>query len=275
MFQLGQFNTLKIERKVDFGVYLTDGTDEVLLPKKNLSPEMEVGTDVEVFIYKDSEDRTIATVQKPYAVVGEFAYLLVKEVNPIGAFLDWGLEKDLLVPFSEQDKKLEAGKHYVVYVFLDKLTKRIVASSKINRYAKNEEIALTENEEVNLLIFKKTDLGYGAIINNLYQGLIYKNEVFTDLEIGDKKKGWIKALREDGKIDLRLQKVGFQLSDDAQELIMERLKQKNGYLPLHDGSDPVAITKELGMSKKTFKKAIGGLFKFKLIVIEKEGIRLI
>jgi uncharacterized protein len=275
MLQLGQFNTLKIERKVDFGVYLSDGTDEVLLPKKNLSPEMEIGTDVEVFIYKDSEDRTIATVQKPYAVVGEFAYLLVKEVNPIGAFLDWGLEKDLLVPFSEQDKKLEAGKHYVVYVYLDKLTKRIVASSKINRYAKNEEIALTENEEVNLLIFKKTDLGYGAIINNLYQGLIYKNEVFTDLEVGDKKKGWIKALREDGKIDLRLQKVGFQLSDDAQELIMERLKNKNGYLPLHDGSDPAAITKELGMSKKTFKKAIGGLFKYKLIVIEKEGIRLI
>lgn len=275
MFQLGHYNTLKIARKVDFGVFLTDGTDEVLLPKKNLTPEMEVGTEVEVFIYKDSEDRTIATVQRPFAVVGEFAYLLVKEVNTIGAFLDWGLEKDLLVPFREQDKLLEAGKRYVVYVYVDKLTKRIAASAKINRYAKNEEIALAENEEVELLIFKKTDLGYGAIINNLYQGLIYKNEVFTELQIGDKKKGWIKALREDGKIDLRLQKVGFELSDDAQELIMQKLKEKDGFLALHDGSDPQLITKELGMSKKTFKKAIGGLFKYKLITIEGEGIRLV
>ena len=163
----------------------------------------------------------------------------------------------------------------MVYVYVDTLTKRIAASAKINRYAKNEEIALTENEEVDLLIFKKTDLGYGAIINNLYQGLIYKNEVFTELAIGDKKKGWIKSLREDGKIDLRLQKVGFELSDDAQETIMQKLKENNGYLALHDGSDPQLITKVLNISKKTFKKAIGGLFKFKLIVIEKEGIRLI
>ena len=275
MFQLGHYNTLKIARKVDFGVFLTDGTDEVLLPKKNLTPEMEIGTEVEVFIYKDSEDRTIATVQRPFAVVGEFAYLLVKEVNTIGAFLDWGLEKDLLVPFREQDKLLEAGKRYVVYIYVDKLTKRIAASAKINRYAKNEEISLTENEEVDVLIFKKTDLGFGAIINNLYQGLIYKNEVFTELTIGDKRKAWIKAIREDGKIDLRLQKVGFELSDDAQELIMQKLKKRNGFLALHDGSDPQLITKELGMSKKTFKKAIGGLFKYKLITIEGEGIRLV
>ncbi|MBL0046490.1 MAG: GntR family transcriptional regulator [Bacteroidetes bacterium] len=275
MFQLGHYNTLRIARKVDFGVFLTDGTDEVLLPKKNLTPEMEIGTEVEVFIYKDSEDRTIATVQRPFAVVGEFAYLLVKEVNTIGAFLDWGLEKDLLVPFREQDKLLEAGKRYVVYIYVDKLTKRIAASAKINRYAKNEEINLAENEEVDVLIFKKTDLGYGAIINNLYQGLIYKNEVFTELTIGDKRKAWIKAIREDGKIDLRLQKVGFELSDDAQELIMQKLKEKGGFLALHDGSDPQLITKELGMSKKTFKKAIGGLFKYKLITIEGEGIRLV
>lgn len=275
MLQLGQFNTLKIARKVDFGVFLSSGDDEVLLPKKYLTPEMEIDSDVEVFIYKDSEDRTIATTQKPLAVVGEFAYLKVKEVNTFGAFMDWGLEKDLLVPFREQDKLLEAGKSYVVYVYVDTLTKRIAASAKINRYAKNEEIALTENEEVDLLIFKKTDLGYGAIINNLYQGLIYKNEVFTDLQLGDKKKGWIKTIREDGKIDLRLQKVGFELSDEAQEIIMQKLKEKNGFLALHDGSDPQLISKELNMSKKTFKKAIGGLFKFKLIVIEAEGIRLI
>ncbi len=275
MIELGQYNTLKIERKVDFGAFLSDGTDEVLLPKKNLSPEMEIGTEVEVFIYKDSEDRTIATCLKPLAVVGEYAYLKVKEVNTFGAFLDWGLEKDLLVPFSEQDKKLEAGRSYVVYVYLDKLTKRIVASSKINRYAKNEEISLVENEEVTALIFKETDLGYGAIINNTYQGLIYKNEVFTALNVGDKKKAWVKVIREDGKIDLRLQKVGFELSDDAQELIMQKLNENNGFLALHDGSDPQQITKLLGMSKKTFKKAIGGLFKFKLIVIESDGIRLI
>ncbi len=275
MLEPGKYATLKVARKVDFGIFLSDGINEVLLPKKWVSPEMEIGTSHEVFIYKDSEDRTIATTQKPIATSGEFAYLLVKEVTPIGAFLDWGLEKDLLVPFREQDKALEAGKFYVVFVFLDKLTKRIAASAKINRFAKNEDIELSENEEVEILVFKKTDLGFGAIINNRYQGLIYKNEIFTDLEVGDKRKAWIKTIREDGKIDLRLQKTGFELSDDAQELIMKKLEEKGGFLALHDGSDPQLITKELGMSKKTFKKAIGGLFKFKLITIEAEGVRLV
>ncbi|HRH03055.1 MAG TPA: S1-like domain-containing RNA-binding protein [Bacteroidia bacterium] len=275
MLELGKFNTLKIARKVDFGVFLSSGTDEVLLPKKYLEPDMEIGSEVEVFIYKDSEDRSIATTQKPYAQVGEFAYLKVKEVNSFGAFMDWGLEKDLLVPFREQDKKLEAGKSYVVYVYVDKLTKRIAASAKINRYAKNEGVQLSENEEVDLLLFKQTDLGYGAIINNLHQGLIYKNEVFTNLAVGDKVKGWIKTLREDGRIDLRLQKVGFELSDDAQDIILKKLAEKNGFLALHDASEPQLINKELGMSKKTFKKAIGGLFKSKRISIEENGIKLL
>lgn len=275
MLELGKFNTLKIARKVDFGVFLSSGSDEVLLPKKYLEPDMEIGTEVEVFIYKDSEDRTIATTQKPFAQVGEFAFLRVKEVNSFGAFMDWGLEKDLLVPFREQDKKLEAGKSYVVYVYVDKLTKRIAASAKINRYAKNEEMLLSENEEVDLLLFKQTDLGYGAIINNLHQGLIYKNEVFTNLAVGDKVKGWIKTLREDGRIDLRLQKVGFELSDDAQEIILKKLSEKNGFLALSDASEPQLISKELGMSKKTFKKAIGGLFKSKRISLEENGIKLL
>lgn len=275
MLELGKFNTLKIARKVDFGVFLSSGSDEVLLPKKYLEPDMDIGTEVEVFIYKDSEDRTIATTQKPFAQVGEFAFLKVKEVNSFGAFMDWGLEKDLLVPFREQDKKLEAGKSYVVYVYVDKLTKRIAASAKINRYAKNEEMQLSENEEVDLLLFKQTDLGYGAIINNLHQGLIYKNEVFTNLAVGDKVKGWIKTLREDGRIDLRLQKVGFELSDDAQEIILKKLAEKNGFLALSDASEPQLISKELGMSKKTFKKAIGGLFKSKRISLEENGIKLL
>jgi predicted RNA-binding protein (virulence factor B family) len=275
MLELGKFNTLKIARKVDFGVFLSSGSDEVLLPKKYLEPDMEIGSEVEVFIYKDSEDRTIATTQKPFALVGEFAFLKVKEVNSFGAFMDWGLEKDLLVPFREQDKKLEAGKSYVVYVYVDKLTKRIAASAKINRYAKNDEMLLSENEEVDLLLFKQTDLGYGAIINNLHQGLIYKNEVFTNLAVGDKVKGWIKTLREDGRIDLRLQKVGFELSDDAQEIILKKLSEKNGFLALNDASEPQLISKELGMSKKTFKKAIGGLFKSKRISLEENGIKLL
>lgn len=275
MLELGKFNTLKIARKVDFGVFLSSGSDEVLLPKKYLEPDMEIGTEVEVFIYKDSEDRTIATTQKPFAQVGEFAFLKVKEVNSFGAFMDWGLEKDLLVPFREQDKKLEAGKSYVVYVYVDKLTKRIAASAKINRYAKNDEMLLSENEEVDLLLFKQTDLGYGAIINNLHQGLIYKNEVFTNLAVGDKVKGWIKTLREDGRIDLRLQKVGFELSDDAQEIILKKLSEKNGFLALSDASEPQLISQELGMSKKTFKKAIGGLFKSKRISLEENGIKLL
>lgn len=275
MLQPGQYAQLKVARKVDFGLFLSDGENEVLLPRKWVTPEMEIDTEVSVFIYKDSEDRTIATTQQPYAIAGEFAFLKVREVNTFGAFLDWGLDKDLLVPFREQDKELEVGKSYVVYVYTDKLTKRMVASSKINRHTSNEQIDLKENDEVIALIFKKTELGYSAVINNLHQGLIYSNEIFQPVALGDKLKAYIKTIREDGKIDLRLQKSGLDSTLDAQDALLAKLKEANGFLPLHDASDPALISKTLGLSKKSFKKAVGGLYKLKLIIIEEQGIRLI
>ena len=275
MLEIGKYNTLQVARKVDFGLYLASDTDEVLLPKKYVTPEMEIGSDAEVFIYKDSEDRTIATTLKPYATVGDFVFLKAKDVTAHGAFLDWGLEKDLFVPFREQENKMEVGRSYVVYIYLDKLTKRLAASAKVNRYLSNEIASLQENEKVELLLHKKTDLGFGAIINNQFQGLIYKNEIFSEIKVGDKIHGWIKTIREDGKIDLRLQPVGIELSDDAQKTIWNKLTAKNGFLALTDNSEPQLIMQELSMSKKTFKKAVGGLFKDKKIVIEKDGIRLV
>lgn len=275
MLQPGKYALLKVARKVDFGLFLTDGENEVLLPRKWVTPEMEILSEVKVFIYKDSEDRTIATTQVPYAIAGEFAFLQVREVNAFGAFLDWGLDKDLLVPFREQDKALEVGKSYVVYVYTDKLTKRMVASSKINRYTSNEQIDLTENEEVDVLIAKKTELGYNVIINNLHQGLVYKNEIFQPLALGDRIKGYIKTIRQDGKIDIRLQKSGLDSTLDAQDRLIAKLKEANGFLPLNDASDPALISKTLGISKKSFKKAVGGLYKLKLIRIEEQGIRLV
>ena len=275
MLEIGKYNTLQVARKVDFGLYLASDTDEVLLPKKYVTPEMEIGSDAEVFIYKDSEDRTIATTLRPYATVGDFVFLKAKDVTAHGAFLDWGLEKDLFVPFREQENKMEVGRSYVVYIYLDKLTKRLAASAKVNRYLSSEIASLQENEKVELLLHKKTDLGFGAIINNQFQGLIYKNEIFSEIKVGDKIHGWIKTIREDGKIDLRLQPVGIELSDDAQKTIWNKLTAKNGFLALTDNSEPQLIMQELSMSKKTFKKAVGGLFKDKKIVIEKDGIRLV
>lgn len=274
MIKIGEYNTLRIEKFVDFGLYLETEGDSILLPKKYVPDNIEVGDEIKVFIYTDSEDRLIATTLHPIAVVGDFAALTVKDVNNYGAFMEWGLEKDLFVPFKEQKRKMEVGKKYVIKVLLDPRTNRIVGSSKLSSFFEKKNIDLKVNEEVDLLVYDRSDLGYAAIINDKYSGIIYFNEVYKKIEIGGYLTGYIKNIRPDNKIDLTLNKTGKDSVDEAKDQILEKLKSHEGFLPLNDDSDSVEIKNQLQMSKKTFKKAIGGLYKEKLIDLDQNGIRL-
>lgn len=276
MLEIGRLNNLRVVKEVDFGVYLDGGEfGEILLPKKYVPKDCLPDSIIEVFIYFDSEDRIIATTQKPYAMVGEFAELKVVSVSTVGAFLDWGLQKDLLVPFREQKQKLIKGKSYVVYIYFDEKSERIAASTKLNKYLSTAPIDFQPREEVDLLIYDETEIGYNAIINNAHLGLIHKNDIFQTLETGQKIKGYIKNIREDDKIDLLLQKPGYGKVDDLSKKILELIKQHGGFVSVTDKSPPEIIYKIFGVSKKTYKKAIGSLFKKRLITIEDDGIKLI
>jgi predicted RNA-binding protein (virulence factor B family) len=275
MVEIGKMNSLKVVKEVDFGVYL-DGEElgEILLPKRYVTRECLPGNIIDCFIYFDSEDRIIATSKKPLAVAGEFAFLKVVNVNKIGAFMDWGLMKDLLVPFNEQNKKLEEGKSYVVFIYVDEEKRGIVGSAKVEDFLDNEPHDYTEGQEVDLLIYGQSDMGYKAIINNNHSGIIYKNEVFRPIAVGDKLKGYIKKIREDKKIDLIIDKPGYAKVGDISTQIIDKLKASDGYLALSDKSPAEEIYNMFGVSKKTFKKAIGGLYKNRLLTIEGDGIRL-
>jgi len=276
MAEMGILNQLKVVKQVEFGLYLDGGQDgEILLPKRYVPDNTKPGDMLEVFIYRDSEDRIIATTEKPFAMAGQFAYLKVVSVAPFGAFLDWGLEKDLLVPLSEQKLKMEAGNSYVVFVYTDDETNRVVASAKLDRFLDPEPAEYVENEEVDLLIVGSTELGYKAIINDSHQGVLYKNEVFRPLQRGTIIKGYIKKLREDGKIDLSLDKPGYEKIDDLQHVVLDKLSANAGVLPLGDKSPSEEIYKTFGVSKKTFKKAIGALYKAKLITLGDNEVKLI
>ncbi len=275
MIEIGQYNTLEVIKETDFGIYVGDEVEEILMPTKWVPEGTEVGDMIKVFIYNDSEDRMIATTMVPKITLNTFAFLEVRQVTSIGAFMDWGLHKDLLVPFKEQLERMEAGKSYMVYMYLDEVTDRLVGSSHVNKFVETENIELEEGQEVELLIYQDTDLGYKAIINNRYKGLVYRNEIFSDVAVGSTTTGYIKALREDNKIDLSLQKVGFEAIGEFAEKIMEVLKQNDGTLPFHDKSSPEEIYAKLKMSKKNFKKAVGTLYKQRMIVIKNEGIELV
>jgi predicted RNA-binding protein (virulence factor B family) len=276
MANIGQNNSLKIIKKVDFGVYLDGGdSGEILMPMKYVPENAEIDQEIEVFIYKDSEDRLVATTENPLAKLDECAFLEVVAINRIGAFLNWGLLKDLLVPYREQTVKMEQGKKYLVYVYLDKETDRIVASAKIDKFLDNIPPEYAVGQKVDLIIYQKTDLGYKAVINHRHLGVIYANEVFKPLKTGEKIEGYIKKIREDDKIDLSLHKPGQGKSDDASEQILQKLAENNGYLSLGDKSPAEEIYRIFGISKKTFKMVIGNLYKKKQITFENEGIRLI
>ncbi len=274
--ELGKYNTLTIVRHTSVGFFLEDENgDDVLLPVKWVPEGAKEGDEVEVFIYLDSEERPIATTMKPKAIVGEFAYLKAKQVSRIGAFMDWGLEKDLFVPFIEQEGRMQEGQWYIVYVYIDKMTDRIAGSAKIENFVEKRDIMLKPDQAVSLLIGKQTPLGYNVIVDNQYLGLIYENEIFKNVSTGDRTTGYVKNIREDDKIDIILQKPGYAAVEPNAQRILEILKANDGYLDLNDKSDPDEISRRLEMSKKTFKKAIGGLFRQKLITIEDDGVRLV
>ncbi len=275
MIEIGKINKLKIADKEDFGIYLNgEEFGKIFLPGRYVPENCKTGDVLEVFIYSDSEGGIAVTTQSPKAVVGDFAFLKVISVNQVGAFLDWGIQKDLLVPFSEQKQKMQEGKSYIVFVYLDDKSRRIAASSKLDKFLVNQRFDFKEGQEVDLLIFGSTDLGYKAIINNCQWGMLYQNEVFQPLKKGKKIKGYIKKVRDDGKIDLCLHKPGYDAVKDFTEIIMEKLKAKGGFIRVSDKSSPEVIYDMFGISKKIYKKAIGALYKKKIIFIEDEGIKL-
>ena len=276
MVEIGKYNTLKIVKDLDFGVYLDGGDDlEILLPARYVPRNVKPGDEVEVFIYHDNEGRIIATTAKPLAVVGEFQWMECKSVNDMGAFLEWGLMKDLLVPFREQKMPMREGKWYLVYVHLDHVTKRIVASARVDKFLDNIPPVYEFNQEVDLLVADETEIGYKVIINNLHWGLVYHNEIYRRLERGEHLKGYIKEVREDEKIDVSLTRLGYEKVEGIAGIILDALKVQNGFLPVHDKSPAEEIYSLFGCSKKSFKQAIGALYKKKLISIEPAGIRLI
>ena len=274
MAEIGKLNKLKVLKKVDFGVYLDgEGLGEILLPRRYVPKNCDIDDIIEVFIYCDSDDRIIATVEKPYVMVGQFALLKVVSIDRIGVFLDWGLQKDLLVPFREQKQKMEKGKSYIVFVYLDDKGQRIAASSKLDKFLGRTPTNFEEGQEVELLICNQTEIGYKAVINNSHWGVLYKNEVFERLETGQQIRGFIKKVREDNKIDLCLHKPGYEKVDDLSKKIIDSLKKQGGFISVNDKSSPKVIYELFGVSKKTYKQAIGSLYKKRIITFENNGIR--
>ena len=279
MIQLGKYCTLKVVKELDFGMYLDGGEEfgEILLPTKYIPKGTKVGDELEVFLYLDSEDRIIATTLRPFAQAGEFAYLQVASVNRVGAFLDWGLPKDLLVPFREQRSEMKQGYKYIVYIYADVESRRLVASAKLNKFLDNTPVEYEYNQEVDLLVTQKTDLGWKVIVNSRHSGMIYDNEIFVPIQKGDRIKGYVKHIRSDEKLDITLQKTGYDVEamDALAKEIFEKLKASGGIIPLSDKSSAEEIAEIFGCSKKSYKKAIGSLYKAKLINITPKTIELI
>lgn len=274
--QLGKYNQLEVVKEVDFGMYLDGDEDgEILLPKRYVPEGCKPGDVLNVFIYLDMDERLVATTLDPYVQVGEFACLEVAWVNQFGAFLDWGLMKDLFVPFREQKAKMQKGGRYIVHVHLDDESYRIVASAKVEHYLSKEKPTYKLGEEVHILVWQWTDLGYKVIVDNRFSGMLFHNEIFQPLEMGMQMKAFVKHVREDGKIDLILQRSGARNVEDFAEVLLQFIKDNNGYTSVNDKTDAETIYQTFGVSKKTFKKAVGDLYKKRLIILEPDGIRLV
>lgn len=276
MIELGNYNNLEVLRDTSVGLFLgSDSGAEILLPNKYVPQTAKTGDVLKVFCYLDHEERPVATTLTPYVLRNQFALLKVVEVNKIGAFLDWGLEKHLLVPYREQRDKMKEGQWYVVHCYMDDVSFRLVGSNKLNKFLDNDPLTVTENQEVDLLFTHATDLGWEVIINNKHKGLVYADDIYKRVSVGDTSKGYIKKIRPDNKIDVSLQPLGENLLEPTAEKIYQRLVANGGYLPLHDKSKPEDIKRELQMSKKTFKKGVGTLYKARKIAIENNGIKII
>ena len=272
---LGDYNKLTIVKEVDFGLYLDGGDEgEILLPSRYVPKGVKPGDELEVFVYLDQEERLIATTERPYVKVGEFAYLEVAWVNQFGAFLNWGLMKDLFCPFSEQKQKMVKGTRHIVHVHVDEESYRIMASAKVERYLSDDTPKYSHNEAVDLLVWQKTEMGYKVIINNEHQGLVYSNQVFRPIHIGENIKGYIGQVRPDGKIDVMLQPSGRQQTIDFADTLTDYLISHGGNCPYGDKTDPETIKEVFGVSKKTFKRAVGDLYRKRFIIIDDEGLHL-
>jgi uncharacterized protein len=275
MIKVGEYNLLPVHRIVEFGVFLDDGKEGLLLPKRFIPARTKAGDIINVFVYHDSEDRLIATTQKPKAIVGEIVLLQAVTVTQQGAFLDWGLMKDLFVPRSKQLSGMRIGGEYLVKIYIDEQTGRVAATEKLEPLLSNDSLTVQEKDIVHLTVYRKTDIGYVVIINNLHTGVLHTNEVYRDINVGDQFEGFIKTIRPDNKIDVAAGKPGYQRVEDETEKILRLLKNNNGYLPYYDKSSPEDIYSFFGMSKKTFKMTTGSLYKQKKIVFTDTGIKLI
>ncbi len=277
MLNLGEYNTLKVAEAVDFGLYLKDDEgNQVLLPTKFCPEDYSLDQEIDVFILKDSEDRLLATTAQPKLLVNEFALLKVTALTGIGAFMDWGMDKELLVPFSEQKVDMEEGRWYVIYMGIDNETNRLYGSSKLNRYLQNQILSVEEGDKVKIVVYKKTELGYTVIVEDEHWGLVYGNEVFRELNVGDKLEAYVKNIRNDNKIDITLQPVGYDNVIGANSAaILNELEESGGFIPITDKGAPDDIYSIFEMSKKAFKKAVGDLYKQRKIAIKPEGISLI
>ena len=274
--KLGEYNRLTIVKTVDFGLYLDGGDEgEILLPSRYVPKDYQIGEELDVFLYLDSEERLVATTEKPLAQVGDFAYLEVAWVNEYGAFLHWGPMKDLFCPFREQKMRMEMGESYIVFVHIDEESYRIVASAKVERYLQKDVPPYVAGDEVDLLIWQKSDLGFKVIIDNRYQGLVYEDQVFKRIHTGDRMRGYISRVREDGKLDVTLQPTGYEQARVFSDTLLQYLKDHGGVCDLGDKSDAEAIKRCFQVSKKTFKKAVGDLYRRRLITITEQGIRLV
>ena len=273
---LGDYNTLQVSRKSDIGLYLDGGPDnEILLPNKYVPEGTKEGDELRVFLYLDQEERLIATTQKPYAKVGDFAYLECVWVNQYGAFLDWGLMKNLFCPFREQRQHMEIGKSYLVHVLIDRDSYRIMASAKVSKFLSDEIPPYQPDDEVEVMIWQRTDLGYKVIVDNRYYGLIYRNQIFQPIHIGDRMTAYISNVREDGKLDVALQHTGRQQTMDFAATLLQYLKEHNGVCDLGDKSEAEDIAQRFHVRKKTVKRAVGDLYKHRLITVKPLEIKLI
>lgn len=273
---IGRYNDLEMLRTTSVGAFLGDKEgNDVLLPTKWIPEGTQIGDPLNVFVYTDSEDRPIATTMTPHAVVNEFGFMRVNDVNDVGAFLDWGIEKDLFVPYREQRMKMQEGRSYVVYLYLDITTGRVAASNRLNRFLDNETLTVKEGDEVALLVYERTELGYKVIINHLHTGVVYANEVIRPLNVGEKHVGYVRKVREDNKLDISLQPIGYAAVEPNSQRMLDLLKSTKGFLPFTDRTDPEIIRQKLGMSKKVFKKAVGLLYRERRITMEDNGIRLV
>jgi predicted RNA-binding protein (virulence factor B family) len=275
MVKVGDFNELKVLRAVDFGVYLDDGAEGILLPKRFMPEGLSINDKIKVFVYHDSEGRLLATTQQPKGVVGDIVKLKAVTVTNLGAFLDWGLMKDIFVPKSKQLSIMREGAEYLVKIYLDEQTGRVAATEKIEPFLSNDELTVKEKDVVDVVVFRRTDIGYLVIINNKHTGVLHFNEIYQNIEAGYKMRGFIKTIRPENKIDVVAGKPGYNRVEDEVSKILRLLQENNGYLPYHDKSNPEEIYSFFGMSKKAFKMATGSLYKQQKILFTKTGIKLV